>query len=60
MKTLDAKMGVQPKVGRQITVDVEVEGLPVVAVVDTGLPVSIVSFTCLSKIHRRLVGTKGD
>ena len=48
------------KIGRQITVDVEVEGLPVVAVIDTGSPVSIVSSVCLSNVHQKLVGPEGD
>ena len=60
MKTLDAKEREQPKIGHQITVEVEVEGLPVTAVVDTGSPVSIISSLCLSNVHRRLVGPKGD
>ena len=56
MSTLEAREGRGERIGPRITVEVEVEGLPVTAVVDTGSPVSIISSLCLIDLYRRKAG----
>ena len=56
MPTLEAREGRGERIGPRITVEVEVEGLPVTAVVDTGSPVSIISSLCLFDLYRRKAG----
>ena len=56
MLTLEAREGRGERIGPRITVEVEVEGLPVTAVVDTGSPVSIISSLCLFDLYRRKAG----
>ena len=51
MKTLGVKEGPDhPRIGQRITVDVELEGLPITAIVDTGSPVSILSSMSYGKL----------
>ena len=38
----------------------EIEGLPVSAIVDSGSPVSITSSMCLYDVHKAKVGPEGD
>ena len=56
MSTLEAREGRGERIGPRITVEVEIEGLPVTAVVDTGSPVSIISSLCLFDLYRRKAG----